>query len=279
MEIGIDLGGTNIRAGLVKDGVIIKKEIVPCPSQAIEQDVLLCLESLVDRMMCPEVKGIGVGVPSVVDVKEGIVYNVMNIPSWKEVPLKGLLEKRFSIPVYINNDSNCFSLGVKQFGEGQPYHNVVGVTLGTGVGTGIIINDKLYGGQNTGAGEIGSLPYLIHDFEHYCSSAFFVRYYNTTGKEVAAKATAGDVHALEIWKEFGSHLGELMKAILFTYDPEAIIIGGSIASAFTFYETSMWKTISTFPYMETVKRIKIIVSQIKDVALLGASALVNNAMI
>ena len=96
---------------------------------------------------------------------------------------------------------------------------------------------------------------------------------------MAAKATAGDVHALEIWKEFGSHLGELMKAILFTYDPEAIIIGGSIASAFNFYENSMWKTISTFPYMETVKRIKIIVSQIKDVALLGASALVNNAMI
>lgn len=278
MEIGIDLGGTNMRAGLVKDGLIVKKEIVPCPSRAAEQEVLLCLESLIERMMCPEVKGIGVGVPSVVDAKEGIVYNVVNIPSWKKVPLKRRLEERFSVPVYINNDSNCFSLGVKQFGEGQPYHNVVGVTLGTGVGTGIIINDELYGGQNTGAGEIGSLPYLAHDFEHYCSSGFFVRYHSATGKEVAAKAAAGDAHALEIWNEFGAHLGELMKAILFTYDPEAIILGGGIASAFAFYETSMWKAMSTFPYTETVKRIKIIVSRVEDVALLGASALANNTI-
>ena len=279
MKIGIDLGGTNIRVGLVENGSLVRKEVVTCPSKATYEEVLGRLEGLIDRVMCPEVAGIGVGVPSVVDSEEGIVYNVANIPSWTEVPLKRLLQERFSVPVYINNDSNCFALGVKLFGEGRKYRNLVGMTIGTGVGTGIIINGELYSGQNTGAGEIGSLPYLSHDFEHYCSSAFFVRYYNTTGKEVAAKATAGDVHALEIWKEFGSHLGELMKAILFTYDPEAIIIGGSIASAFTFYETSMWKTISTFPYMETVKRIKIIVSQIKDVALLGASALVNNAMI
>ena len=67
--------------------------------------------------MCPEVAGIGVGVPSVVDSEEGIVYNVANIPSWTEVPLKRLLQERFSVPVYINNDSNCFALGVKLFGR------------------------------------------------------------------------------------------------------------------------------------------------------------------
>lgn len=122
--------------------------------------------------MCPEVAGIGVGVPSVVDSEEGIVYNVANIPSWAEVPLKRLLQERFSVPVYINNDSNCFALGVKLFGEGRKYRNLVGMTIGTGVGTGIIINGELYSGQNTGAGEIGSLPYLSHDFEHYCSSGF-----------------------------------------------------------------------------------------------------------
>ena len=73
------------------------------------------------------------------------------------------------MPVYINNDSNCFALGVKLFGEGRKYRNLVGMTIGTGVGTGIIINGELYSGQNTGAGEIGSLPYLSHDFEHYRS--------------------------------------------------------------------------------------------------------------
>ena len=274
MRIGVDLGGTNMRVGLVKDGLVIKKEIVPCPSQTDEKEVLLKLENLIERTMCPEVEGIGIGVPSVVDVSEGIVYNVANIPSWKEVPLKKLLEERFSVPVFINNDSNCFTLGIKQFGEGQQFRNLIGMTIGTGVGTGVIINNELYGGQNTGAGEVGSLPYLAHDFEHYCSSGFFVRYYDTTGKEVAEKAAAGDAQALKIWKVFGSHLGELMKAILFTYDPEAVIIGGGIASAFAYYESSMWETIQTFPYAETVKRVKVLVSRKEDAALLGASALV-----
>lgn len=278
MKIGIDLGGTNMRAGLVKEGIIVDKEIVPCPSLATEEEVLLCLERLIHRVMCQEVEGIGVGVPSVVDADEGIVYNVTNIPSWKEVPLKRMLEKRFSVPVCINNDSNCFALGEKRFGEGRAYRNMVGITIGTGIGAGIIIDDRLYGGRNTGAGEIGSLSYLEHDFEHYCSSGFFVRYHGLTGKEAAEKAISGDVRALKIWKEFGSHLGELMKAVLFTYDPEAIILGGGIASAFAFYEQSMNEAMLGFPYAETVKQVKILVSRIEDVALLGASALVDKAV-
>lgn len=278
MIIGVDLGGTNMRVGLVKGGVIVQKEIVPCPSQATEQEVLLCLERLTGRLMCPEVVGIGVGVPSVVDADKGIVYNVANIPSWKEVPLKRILEKRFSVPVFINNDSNCFALGEKRFGKGRAYRNMVGITIGTGIGAGIIIDHKLYGGRNTGAGEIGSLSYLEHDFEHYCSSGFFVRYHGLTGKEAAEKAISGDARALKIWEEFGSHLGELMKAVLFTYDPEAIIIGGGIASAFPLYEQAMNEILLGFPYKETVKQVKILVSRIEDVALLGASALAGKAV-
>ena len=118
MKIGIDLGGTNIRVGLVENGSLVRKEVVTCPSKATYEEVLGRLEGLIDRVMCPEVAGIGVGVPSVVDSEEGIVYNVANIPSWTEVPLKRLLQERFSVPVYINNDSNCFALGVKLFGEG-----------------------------------------------------------------------------------------------------------------------------------------------------------------
>ena len=275
MKIGIDLGGTNMRVGLVNGSALVKKEIIPCPAKESREKILAELEALIGRYMCAEVEGIGIGVPSVVDSEQGIVYNVANIPSWKEVPLKQILEKRFSVPVQINNDSNCFTLGVKQFGEGQSFHNVVGLTVGTGIGAGVIIHDALYCGRNTGAGEVGSLPYLSHDFEHYCSSGFFVRYHGMTGKEAAMKAAAGEAGALNIWKEFGGHIGDLMKAILFAYDPEAIVIGGGIASAFALYESFMWETMQSFPYPETVKQVQIIVSQIEDAALLGASALVN----
>lgn len=276
MKIGVDLGGTNMRVGLVENGAIIKKEIVSCPSKATHEEVLDRLESLIDKVMCKDVEGIGVGVPSVVDSEEGIVYNVTNIPSWTEVPLKHLLQQRFGVPACINNDSNCFAWGVKLFGEGRDYQNLVGITVGTGIGAGIVINDKLYCGRNTGAGEIGSLPYLSHDFEHYCSSSFFVSYHNLTGVEAAAKAKAGDAEALKVWNEFGSHLGELMKAVLFTYDPEAIVLGGGIASAFALYKHAMHRAMQTFPYQETVKRVRIFVNGIEDVALLGASALVRN---
>lgn len=274
MKIGIDLGGTNMRVGQVEGAALIRKETILCPAKASNDEVLLQLEELVERVMCKEVTGIGIGVPSVVDVERGIVYNVANIPSWEEVPLKQLLEERFSVPVFINNDSNCFTLGEKRYGEGILYKNMVGITIGTGIGAGIIINDKLYGGWNTGAGEIGSLPYLEYNFEHYCSSGFFSEYYGITGKEAAIRAMQNDKDALEIWKIFGCHVGELMKAVLFAYDPEAIILGGGISSAFSFYERAMWKTMYTFPYPETVKRIKVVVSNNGDIALLGASALV-----
>lgn len=95
-----------------------------------------------------------------------------NISSWKEIHLKEALESEFRVPVAINNDSNCFTLGVKMFGEGQPYANMVGVTIGTGIGAGVIIDHRLYGGEFMGAGEIGTLPYLDSDFEQYCSSFF-----------------------------------------------------------------------------------------------------------
>lgn len=272
MKIGIDLGGTNMRVARVEDGIVVAKAIVPCPAKEDGQTVLDALIQLVGQLMCPDVEGIGIGVPSVVDAKEGVVYNVANIPAWKEVPLKHLLEARFGVPVCVNNDSNCFAWGVKKFGEGQPYRDMVGLTLGTGVGSGIIVNGRLYNGRNTGAGEIGSLPYLDQDFEHYCSSGFFVRH-GLTGKEAGDKAAGGDGQALGIWTDFGTHLGNLIKAILWTYDPEAIIIGGGIASAFSYYEQAMWKVIRTFLYKETVKNVKVLFSQREDMALLGASAL------
>ncbi len=274
MEIGIDLGGTNMRVALVKDGIILHKETTACPSLADEQEVLRCLEELIARTICAEVSRIGIGVPSIVDTQEGIVYNVANIPSWKEVPLKRLLESRFAIPVCVNNDANCFALGVKCFGEGRNYHHLVGLTIGTGIGAGVVIHDKLYAGNNTGAGEVGSLPYMEHDFEYYASSNFFVRQ-GTSGRELSQKAARGDAGALRLWTEFGKHLGELMKAILFVYDPQAVFIGGGIAEAFPFYEPAMRTSLQSFPYSETVKRVNIAISNVADAALLGASVLVN----
>ena len=271
MKIGVDLGGTNIRAGLMDGTELIRKEKVSCPAQGSESEVIEAVAGLIGKLVSEDVDAIGIGVPSVVDTAKGIVYNVANIPSWVEVHLKDILEERFDIPVFINNDSNCFTLGESRFGQGRGYKDIVGVTLGTGVGSGIMIGGHLYEGRNAGAGEIGCLSYLDKDYESYCSTPFFVSH-NTSGAELAAKAQAGDAEALALWDEFGHHIGELVKAVLFAYDPEAIIFGGGIAAGHPYFEKAMHETVQTFPY-ETAKDVKILFSEDGDMGLYGASAL------
>jgi glucokinase len=273
MRIGVDLGGTNIRAGIVDRGATLRKLSEPCRAGMSEQVILGQLKAMISALLVPGVEGIGIGVPSVVDVERGIVYNAANIPSWKEVHLKSILEKEFRLPVAVNNDCNCFALGEYHFGAGKAYQNIVCLALGTGVGAGIIINGQLYTGHNAGAGEIGSLPYLAHDYEYYCSGCFFTREHGLTGKEAYERGCAGDPHALSLWRAAGTHIGSLLAAVLFAYDPQAIILGGSIARAFDLFRDTMRESLRRFPYPATVDRVAILPSQKDDAALLGAAVL------
>lgn len=272
MKLSIDLGGTNIRIAQVEDGKCLNKVSVACLAQQDASTVLSQLSRLIEEMMNETVDGIGIGVPSIVDSEKGIVYNVANISSWKEIHLKEILENEFKVAVAINNDSNCFALGESLYGEGQPYANMVGVTIGTGIGAGVVIDHRLYCGQYVGGGEVGSFPYLDSDFEHYCSSFFFKRH-DTTGVSAAEKAKLGDRAALDIWTEFGMHLGNLMKVILFAYAPQAIVLGGGIVSAFPFFKDAMEDAMQSFPYKVISDNVRVVASSRKDSSLLGASAL------
>ena len=113
---------------------------------------------------------------------------------------------------------------------------------------------------------------LDSDFEHYCSSFFFKRY-DTTGLLAAEKAAQGEQTALELWKEFGKHLGNLMKAVLYTYAPQAIVLGGGIVSAFPFFKNAMEQTMQSFPYKIISDNVSVVASHQKDSSLLGAAAL------
>ena len=272
-HIAIDLGGTNVRVAVVSDGHILKYQSEPCLSTGSEKEVVHQIITLIESVLDETVDKIGIGVPSVVDYRRGIVYDVLNIPSWKEVHLKDLLEAHFHLDTHVDNDVNCYALGEKRFGGGKPFSDIVGITLGTGVGAGIIVGGNLYRGANTGAGEIGCLPYLDSDYEHYTSSMFFSRQ-GITGKEMADKAAAEDAAALDLWKQFGRHLGKLLQVILFTYDPEAIIIGGGIASSAPYFEQSILDSMRDgFPYQHEADNIHVLFSQLKDCNLLGASEL------
>lgn len=273
--IGVDLGGTNIRAGIKTESFIINRLQTVLENKNSLDHTLGQLIDLIKPLVQPSVKGIGVAVPSVVDSMQGVVYNVVNIPSWERVELKDILEKKFSVPVCIDNDANCFTLGEYLFGGPKPYSYMVGLVIGTGLGTGVMVDGKIFAGSNCGAGEIGYLPYLDKDFEFYCSSSFFLECHNTTAFTVFENALKGDEKALAIWNEFGVHMGNVVKAVVYTYDPEIIVFGGSIANAFPFFEKALRQTLlRNFHFPESIKKLRLVCSTNENITLLGAGALI-----
>ncbi|MHB8337343.1 MAG: ROK family protein [Ignavibacteriaceae bacterium] len=271
--LGIDLGGTNVRAGLVENNSLIKVESFPVSKNGSESDVLNDIYNLIDHYSSEEISGIGIGVPSVVDVEKGIVYDVQNISSWKEVYLKELLKKRYNVPVYVNNDANCFAIGEKYFGKAKNYKDIVGLIIGTGLGAGIITNGKLYTGKNCGAGEFGMIPFKRNNYEYYCSGQYFVNEFRTTGEELFRRAEKGDPEALDVFSGFGANLGEAIKVIMYTIDPEIIVLGGSVSKSYNLFKDEMFRSINNFAYSKTINKLKIEVSVIDNVAILGAAAL------
>ncbi len=276
--VGIDLGGTNVRAGLVVDGRLAGVRSVPVRSRGSEEDVLADLFAAVDPIIRDDVAGIGAGVPSVIDLKTGTVYDVQNIPSWKKVPLKSRLEERYRRPVFVNNDANCFAAGEKVFGKIKPYDSAVGLIVGTGLGAGIIANGRLYSGVNCGAGEFGMLAYRDRNFEAYASGQFFQRVHGASGRELAAAARSGEARALEIFAAFGRHLGEAVKAICYAVDPEIIVLGGSVSKSYEYFRAALWETFQTYAYSIARERLQIEVSATENIAILGAAALYYDAV-
>ena len=273
MLIGVDLGGTKVRAGVAVQGAIQNQKQQLFKSRGSQEETLAQLIDLIRSLMSPNVQGIGLGVPSVIDVEKGIVYNVVNIPSWERVPLKDILEDEFSVPVAVNNDVNCFALGEHRFGLLKGFSSAVGITVGTGLGSGIIIRDELFEGSNCGAGEVGLLSYREHNIEYYASGNFFEAFHGVTAIVAHDRAVAGSAEALGWWKEFGQHMGQAIKSVVYAYDPQAIVIGGSVSKAFRFFQHEMFQALQEFTFPESIKRLKILQSVNEDITLLGAAAL------
>lgn len=271
--IGVDLGGTKVLAGTIDGDQLTETRLQLVPGGGSVDTVLDALYSVIDPIFDEGISGIGIGVPSVVDVEKGIVYDVQNIPSWKSVPLGDLLKNRYGIPVRINNDANCFALGEKYFGQGRSFTDFIGLIIGTGLAAGIVIDSKLYNGHNCGAGEFGMLPYLQNNYEYYCSGQFFQNAYGFSAKETNEKALAGDTVALDALSDFGRHLGNAIVAILYALDPPLIILGGSVSKAHSFFQQSMWEQIRKIAYRTIPENLTILCSNQSDIAVLGAAAL------
>ncbi|MCM4160103.1 ROK family protein [Antarcticibacterium flavum] len=271
--LGVDIGGTSLKTGRVKNGAVDGTFTIAVERAAASQKTLEDLYRCIEAVITENTTKIGIGVPAVVDPVTGIVYDVQNIPAWKKIALKDIIEDRFALPVTINNDANCFALGEKIYGQGRDFNNFIGLSLGTGIGMGIIINGHLYNGVLCGAGEVGMLPYKDGILEDYTGSFFFSSHYNATGEELFRLAAKGEKTGIEAFTEYGRHLGEAIKSILYLFSPEAVILEGAISNAFPYFINPVNDSLKSFAYQKQLENFKLINSNLHHPGILGAAAL------
>jgi len=272
--IGVDLGGTKVAVGRITSGMLSEQLSGKIDQNSEDpMDAVRLMRDLIHQLMNEQVKGIGVGVPGLVNRDWGIVYDVLNIPNWKEISLKALLEEKFNVPVYIDNDANCFAIGEYRYGSHSGHDDFVGITLGTGMGSGIIKSGALLPDAHCCSGEFGTMPYLDGIYENYTSGMYFKMKYGKNGEEVAEKALAGEPWARQAYREMGTHLGKAIQTIIMSVDPPLVIIGGSVARARDLFQESMWESIRQIPFPSVLENFRVEFSETEHIAIKGAAAL------
>ncbi|MBU4283814.1 MAG: ROK family protein [Nanoarchaeota archaeon] len=282
--IGVDLGGTNIRAGLVLGSKLIKKVEVKTEPNKGKNAVIKNLIKAISSVMTKDVAGIGIGSPGPLDYKKGLIIITKNIPL-KKVNLKKVLEKKFRVPVFVDNDANCFTLGEALYDSGKKHDCVIGLTIGTGVGGGIVINKKIFHGRMN-AGELGHTSINFNGIKCNCGNIGCLEEYVSArgimrlAKALRAKtpldvynlALKGNKKAISVFEKMGFYLGVGLTNFVNIFDPDIIVIGGKISNAWKFFSKSMKKTIKEKAYVN--KNPIIVKSKLKYAAILGAASLV-----
>ena len=154
--IGVDLGGTNIKTALITSkGKIIKKYETSTQANKGSKTVVNNIIDSIEKIKSGKIAGIGIGSPGPLNYKTGTITNPVNLP-FRNTPLRKIIQNKFKLKTFLDNDANCFALDEAVFGQGKKYENVVGITLGTGFGGGLVINKKVYHGRNNAA-ELGHM--------------------------------------------------------------------------------------------------------------------------
>ena len=260
---GIDIGGTTVKCGLFSvKGDILDKWEIPTRTENNGVNILPDVAAAIDAKIQEKgiardtIAGVGLGIPGPVN-EDGAVICAVNL-HWGYVELEKELEKLTGLTVKAGNDANVAALGEMWKGGGAGYHNVVMVTLGTGVGGGIIVNGKIVTGTHGAGGEIGHVH--VEDDEHescncgnqgcleqYASATGIVRLANrmlaandkpsvlrneeVTAKSVFDAVKAGDELAMEVAEKFGKYLGTALAVVAGVVDPEVYVIGGGVSKA------------------------------------------------
>jgi glucokinase len=241
--IGIDLGGSAIKLGRFdRSGQCLQSISVPTPQPQYPEPVLAAIAQAIDRLdPNRQALAVGIGTPGPADITARIARIAINLPGWSDVPVADWLEPKIERPVIVANDANCAAVGEAWLGAGQPFQNMIMLTLGTGCGGAIILGGELYVGHNGAAGELG-LVTLNPDgppcqsgnrgsLEQYASIGAIQRRFGLAPHAMAKLAEQGDAAAIAHWQAYGQTLGAGMTSAIYVLTPEAVILGGGISAS------------------------------------------------
>ncbi len=273
LYIGVDIGGTSIVAARFSASELIERAEVPTGSDRPAMEIMESLFDAIEKVLTNEVVGIGIGMPGFMNSETGEILQINNIKSLNGFFIKPEVEKRFNLPTFQSNDANCFALGETYFGAGKKYKNLVGITLGTGLGGGIILDRKIHTGLMGGAGELGCVPFHGGMVEDICSAALFKNKYHTTGTELYKKAKLGDQDSLAVFEELAQNIGELIRSVMYILAPDAFVIGGSVANSWDLLEKPLRKEVDKFLVPMISSKTDLVRAELDNAGLYGAAAL------
>ena len=278
IALGVDIGGTNIRAGAVDfDGNLIG-ESYSIPTNATDRKELIfkriadSVSIVISRNNIDKsaIQGIGLGCTGPLDLKNGLILQCPNLPTMDYFPLRSEIEKTFNLPVFLNNDANAMMLGESVWGAGKGSSSVLGVTLGTGFGCAIVLNGKIWVGATETAGEIWISPYRDGFIEEVVSGSGVSNLYEKlSGQKASSKAIAdlaleGDLVAKSVWEEFGKAVAFALSWAINLLDPEVVIIGGSISNAMELFYPSLHDSLVKSICPVPAQKLRIVKAQLGE---------------
>lgn len=257
--LAVDFGGTSIKIGVTCGAQIVDKaEPLPTPAFDSPKSIMAAMCATMKGLLRrhPDAVAVGLGMPGWVDFYKGVLYQLTNVPVWnKEEPVRQVMEAELGLPVVLDNDANCMAYAEWQLGAGRGLESLVCLTLGTGIGGGIVVHDRMLRGRNVSAAELGQTSICFNGrlgpfgnrgaIEEYIGNnelaADAVERYAAAGiSKTAADCTpylleqaarAGDPVAAAVYRDFAEKLACLCMNMMYTVVPQAIIIGGGVAKA------------------------------------------------
>ena len=312
-RIGVDVGGTNVKLALVDlNGKIVYSNTTPTRADLGYEHSITNIQNAIEELMKETntnketIEAIGFGFPGQIDYKEGVVRLLPNMPGWVEVPVAKIMQDKFGIQTKLDNDVRVATLGELKYGAGKGCQNLVCITVGTGIGSGLVFNGKLIRGANNAAGEIGHIKLSMHDgpicgcgdygcFEAYASGPSIVaeaKEYIKGGKSskfkelateelspyiIAQAALQGDVVAKRIFTKMGEIIGFGLTSVINLLNPEKVIIGGGVADAGDILFNPIREAVTKRAMPIQGGNVKIVPAELGNTAgVIGASLLIES---